>query len=37
MQRFHRDVHAASHHAALTWDVIAEQFGRQALRLAPGS
>jgi 3-hydroxy-9,10-secoandrosta-1,3,5(10)-triene-9,17-dione monooxygenase len=35
MQRFHRDVHGASHHAALTWDAIAEQFGRQALRLGP--
>jgi 3-hydroxy-9,10-secoandrosta-1,3,5(10)-triene-9,17-dione monooxygenase len=32
MQRFHRDAHGASHHAALTWDTWAEQFGRQALR-----
>lgn len=32
LQRFHRDVHAASHHVALTWDPVAEQFGRQALR-----
>jgi hypothetical protein len=31
IQRFHRDVHGASHHAALTWDPPAEQFGRQAL------
>jgi alkylation response protein AidB-like acyl-CoA dehydrogenase len=36
MQRFHRDAHGASHHAALTWDAIAEQFGRQALS-PPGS
>jgi len=34
MQRFHRDVHGAAHHAALTWDPVAEQFGRQALGLA---
>jgi 3-hydroxy-9,10-secoandrosta-1,3,5(10)-triene-9,17-dione monooxygenase len=26
-QRFHRDVHAASHHAALVWDPVATQFG----------
>jgi len=31
IQRFHRDVYGASHHAALTWDPPAEQFGRQAL------
>jgi 3-hydroxy-9,10-secoandrosta-1,3,5(10)-triene-9,17-dione monooxygenase len=31
IQRFHRDVHTASHHAALGWDVAAELFGRQAL------
>jgi 3-hydroxy-9,10-secoandrosta-1,3,5(10)-triene-9,17-dione monooxygenase len=36
MQRFHRDAHAASHHAALSWDVAAEQFGRHALGLGPG-
>ena len=35
MQRFHRDAHGASHHAALSWDLAAEQFGRQALGLAP--
>jgi len=35
MQRFHRDAHGASHHAALTWDPVAEQFGRQALGLGP--
>src|SRR4029453_12479913 len=32
IQRFHRDVHGASHHAALTWDPVAEQYGREALR-----
>jgi alkylation response protein AidB-like acyl-CoA dehydrogenase len=36
MQRFHRDAHGASHHAALSWDVAAEQFGRHALGLGPG-
>ena len=35
IQRFHRDAHAASHHAALGWDTFAEQFGRQALGLGP--
>lgn len=35
IQRFHRDAHAASHHAALGWDVAAELFGRQALGLGP--
>ena len=37
LQRFHRDVHGASHHAALQWDAVAEQFGRQALEAAPGA
>ena len=37
IQRFHRDAHGASHHAALSWDAVAEQFGRQALGLAPGA
>jgi len=32
-----RDAHGASHHAALSWDVVAEQFGRQALGLSPGA
>ena len=36
IQRCHRDVHTASHHAALGWDVAAEQFGRHALGLEPG-
>jgi 3-hydroxy-9,10-secoandrosta-1,3,5(10)-triene-9,17-dione monooxygenase len=31
LQRFHRDAHAASHHAALGWDVAAEAYGKQAL------
>jgi len=31
IQRLYRDVHAASHHAALNWDAAAEQFGRRAL------
>ena len=35
MQRLHRDAHSLSHHAALGWDVAAEQFGRQALGLPP--
>jgi 3-hydroxy-9,10-secoandrosta-1,3,5(10)-triene-9,17-dione monooxygenase len=34
LQRFHRDAHAASHHAALAWDVAAEPYGRQALGLS---
>ena len=33
LQRFHRDAHAASHHAALAWDVAAEAYGREALGL----
>ena len=33
LQRFHRDAHAASHHAALAWDVAAEPYGRLALGL----
>lgn len=33
IQRLHRDVHAASHHAALNWDAAAEQFGSRALGL----
>jgi 3-hydroxy-9,10-secoandrosta-1,3,5(10)-triene-9,17-dione monooxygenase len=34
LQRFHRDAHAASHHAALAWDTAAESYGREVL--APG-
>jgi len=37
IQRCHRDAHAASHHAALAWDGVAEQFGRQALGLEPSA
>lgn len=33
IQRLHRDVHAASHHAALGWDAAALRFGQQALGL----
>ena len=36
LQRFHRDAHGASHHAGLSWDVTAEQYGRLALGLGPG-
>jgi alkylation response protein AidB-like acyl-CoA dehydrogenase len=36
LQRFHRDVHAASHHFALRWDFSAEPYGRMALGLEPG-
>jgi 3-hydroxy-9,10-secoandrosta-1,3,5(10)-triene-9,17-dione monooxygenase len=35
LQRFHRDAHSASHHAALVWDIAAENFGRLALGLGP--
>ena len=35
IQRFHRDAHAASHHAALGWDVAAEAYGRSVLGLPP--
>jgi 3-hydroxy-9,10-secoandrosta-1,3,5(10)-triene-9,17-dione monooxygenase len=31
IQRFHRDVHGASHHAALVWDTWAAQYGREAV------
>ena len=35
LQRFHRDVHAASHHVALSWAAVAEQYGRVRLGLEP--
>jgi alkylation response protein AidB-like acyl-CoA dehydrogenase len=35
MQRYHRDVHAGSHQAALYWDTIAEAYGRAVLGLPP--
>jgi alkylation response protein AidB-like acyl-CoA dehydrogenase len=35
IQRFHRDVNAASHHQGISWDAAAEDFGRQALGLSP--
>jgi len=37
IQRFHRDAHGASHHAALSWDLVAEQFGRHAMGLGTSS
>lgn len=36
LQRFHRDVHAASHHQGISWDAAAEDYGRQAFGLPPG-
>jgi 3-hydroxy-9,10-secoandrosta-1,3,5(10)-triene-9,17-dione monooxygenase len=35
IQRFHRDAHAASHHAGVAWDTMAEQYGRVRLGLPP--
>ena len=35
IQRYHRDAHGASHHAALSWDLVAEQFGKQAMGVGP--
>lgn len=35
LQRAHRDVHAGSHQAALTWDTYGEQYGRVRLGLEP--
>ena len=35
MQRFHRDAHAAAHHVGLSWDVLAEQYGRVRAGLEP--
>ena len=35
MQRFHRDAHAASHHVGLSWDLLAEQYGRVRVGLEP--
>jgi len=35
LQRFHRDIHAASHHATLSWDIVSEQYGRVLLGLDP--
>ena len=36
LQRFHQDVHAASHHVSLAWDAPAEQFGKVRLGLGLG-
>jgi 3-hydroxy-9,10-secoandrosta-1,3,5(10)-triene-9,17-dione monooxygenase len=35
LQRFHRDVHATSHHVSLSWDTASEQYGRVLLGLEP--
>ena len=35
MQRFHRDAHAASHHFGLSWDTVAEEYGRIRMGLEP--
>ncbi len=35
MQRFHRDIHAASHHFGLAWETPAEEYGRMRLGLEP--
>lgn len=35
MQRFHRDAHAAAHHVGLSWDTLAEQYGRVRAGLEP--
>jgi 3-hydroxy-9,10-secoandrosta-1,3,5(10)-triene-9,17-dione monooxygenase len=35
LQRYHRDIHAASHHVSLSWDTSAEQYGRVTLGLEP--
>jgi alkylation response protein AidB-like acyl-CoA dehydrogenase len=34
LQRFHRDIHAASHHFSLSWDAVAEQYSRLQLGLS---
>jgi len=35
LQRFHRDMHAASHHVSFSWDTASEQYGRVLLGLEP--
>ena len=35
LQRFHRDAHAAAHHFGLSWDAVAEEYGRIRLGLEP--
>jgi 3-hydroxy-9,10-secoandrosta-1,3,5(10)-triene-9,17-dione monooxygenase len=34
LQRFHRDIHAGTHHHSLAWDPVAEQYGRVRLGIA---
>ncbi len=36
IQRFHRDIHAATHHLSLTWDPVAEQYGKIRLGIEDG-
>ncbi|WP_089718513.1 acyl-CoA dehydrogenase family protein [Candidatus Entotheonella palauensis] len=36
IQRFHRDIHAATHHMSLTWDPVAEQYGKFRLGIEEG-
>lgn len=36
IQRFHRDIHAATHHLSLTWDPVAEQYGKVRLGIEEG-
>ena len=35
IQRFHRDIHAGSHHAQYSWHSVSQQYGRVRLGLAP--
>ena len=39
LQRFHRDIHTASHQVSLDWDLVGELYGRArfGLELEPGS
>ena len=36
LQRFHRDIHAATHHFSLTWDPVVEQYGKVCLGVEAG-
>ena len=35
LQRFHRDIHAATHHVGLTWDPKIQLYGQLRLGAAP--